>query len=141
MQARKKYSKAKAASALEMADEKKGSDELTQEKESSESDTATTTSGVHASILRAVGPSADAQAAYIAGCEWWSSALDSYYGTDNDGDKDEVCDDSDKEFITWDFLSNNLIGWEDEFAFLMFDGMSIREDELKIGRASCRERV
>mmetsp|Transcript_43918 Transcript_43918/g.84338 ORF Transcript_43918/g.84338 Transcript_43918/m.84338 type:complete len:594 (+) Transcript_43918:149-1930(+) len=84
MQARKRYSKAKAASALEMADEKKGSDELTQEKESSESDTATTTSGVHASILRAVGPSADAQAAYIAGCEWWLSTLDSYYGAGKD---------------------------------------------------------
>jgi len=88
MQARKKYSKAKAAAALEKADEK-GSDELTNE-ESRESETTTTTTGVHASILRAVGPSPDAQAAYIAGCEWWSSALDSYYGMDNDGDKEGV---------------------------------------------------
>lgn len=88
LQARKKYSKAKTAAALEKADEKKGSDELTNE-ESSESDTTTTTTGVHASILRAVGPSPGAQAAYIAGCEWWSSALDSYYGTDKDGEKEQ----------------------------------------------------
>mmetsp|Transcript_43919 Transcript_43919/g.84342 ORF Transcript_43919/g.84342 Transcript_43919/m.84342 type:complete len:584 (+) Transcript_43919:149-1900(+) len=86
MQARKKFAKAKADGALEKADKKEGSDALTKE-ESSESDTTATTTTVHASILRAVGPSPNAQAAYTAGCEWWVSELDSYYSADKDEDR------------------------------------------------------
>jgi len=65
MQSRKKYPR-KAAAALEKVDKKNDNDELTRE-QTSESETSTTTTGVHASILKAVGPSPDAQAAYIAG--------------------------------------------------------------------------
>mmetsp|Transcript_35739 Transcript_35739/g.83095 ORF Transcript_35739/g.83095 Transcript_35739/m.83095 type:complete len:603 (+) Transcript_35739:113-1921(+) len=44
----------------------------------------TTLQPVHPSILRVVGPSPDAQAAYMAGCDWWSGLLDSFYGSENE---------------------------------------------------------
>lgn len=50
-----------------------------------------------ADFLKAVGPARDAQQAYLAGCHWWTRALDAYYGheheeavPDADGDPPEV---------------------------------------------------
>merc|ERR1719229_1104204 len=37
----------------------------------------------NASIMRIVGPTPDAHAAYMAGCEWWTDTLDSYYNSIN----------------------------------------------------------
>jgi len=35
------------------------------------------------------------------------------YDSDNDLDQDKVCDDVDRQVVTFNFLSNNLVGWTD----------------------------
>jgi len=93
-QARAKYAKGKA----ELEAKEKGDGVATG------ADGAAAEPEVHAGIVQLVGPSPEAQAAYMAGCNWWSGILESYYGGDKkaedsahdthteEGDADEAAD-------------------------------------------------
>lgn len=55
---------------------------------SAEGEEATTTTSTEALLpadfVQIVGPSANAHAAYLAGCNWWTETLDSFYGHTED---------------------------------------------------------
>lgn len=67
------------------------------DKASAAADGASTTPEVHAHVLKIVGPSPEAQAAYMAGCDWWSGLLDSYYGAENETHHDAEAEEEEED--------------------------------------------
>jgi len=60
------------------------------DKGAADGEEAPATPSVHPNVLRIVGPSPEAQAAYMAGCDWWSGLLDSLYGAENETEHSEA---------------------------------------------------
>uniref|UniRef100_A0A7S4WF22 Uncharacterized protein n=1 Tax=Alexandrium monilatum TaxID=311494 RepID=A0A7S4WF22_9DINO len=51
---------------------------------------APATPSVHPGVLRIVGPSPEAQAAYMAGCDWWSGLMGSLHGAGSETERGEA---------------------------------------------------
>lgn len=71
--------------------------------------TGTAMPEVHPSVTKLVGPAQDAHDAYMAGCDWWSGLLDSYYEVDNETEhgEHEEHDDAHEEADTVDLDKAN----------------------------------